>query len=56
MFDVSIFGIHFRHKPPQTVKLKKGESVIVSFWRWFPPGYKRKLINITDKGIDVSEI
>ena len=42
------FGIGISR--PESIKLKKGESVIMSYWRWWPPGFIQKMITIEQNG------
>lgn len=47
------FGMH----RPEPVKLNKGESVLISYWRWWPPGWKQKLITLdSDRNVTAIEI
>lgn len=41
-------GFGFGIKRPDSIILKKGESVIYAYWKWWPPGYRRKLAQIDE--------
>ena len=53
-----MFNINLATQRPNEVVLKRGETVIIAFWRWeWPPwnsGYKRKAVTLCDDGeIDI---
>jgi len=43
-------GFRFGISRPQPIKLKRGESIVVYDWKWWPPGWKKKLIQIDSSG------
>jgi len=50
------FGFGFRIKRPDAIILKKGESVVISYWVWWPPGWKQKLISVDLNGCTSAEL
>lgn len=35
---------------PDDIHLKPGEIVIVSYWKWIPPGWKQKQYRLDEDG------
>ena len=50
------FGFGFGIKRPEPIVLKKGESVIINYWQWWPPGWKQKLISVDLKGETTAQL
>ena len=50
------FGFGFGIKRPDSIILKRGESVIISYWNWWPPGWKQKLISVDSSGETTSKL
>ena len=48
--DASGPGFSFGFRRPISIKLSKGESVIISIWKWKRFGFIRKLIQVDDLG------
>lgn len=50
-------GFGFGIKRPPAIILKKGESVIMSYWKWWPPGFIQKIITIEKNGeVTITEL
>lgn len=35
---------------PDAIYLKPGETIIVSYWKWWPPGWKQKQYRMDEDG------
>ena len=50
MTEFGLGSFIFKIRRPDSITLKKGESKILYFWKWWPPGFVRKLIQIDYNG------
>lgn len=44
------FGIGRIFQRPKEAVVKKGDCIIIACWRWWPPGYQRRIVCVNEEG------
>ena len=47
-FGLGVFN--FKYRRPDAIYLKPGQTVIVFFWKWWPPGWRTKQYSMDKNG------